>query len=226
MAAPSEETNTPMDSAGAGEAQASSPKIKYDWYQTETSVVITILAKNIDKDGVKVDFREKMLSLTAKLPSGSDYSLELDLAHPVVPAQCSYKVLPSKIEVKLKKCDDIRWQMLEGDPEAPDVPQPIPQAFLNSGPPKYPSSASKPKDWDRVVGELAKEDDDKAEGEAALNSLFQKIYSQGSDEVKRAMNKSFQESGGTVLSTNWNEVSKDKVDVKPPDGMEWKKWDS
>lgn len=34
------------------------------------------------------------------------------------------------------------------------------------------------------------------------------------------------ESGGTVLSTNWKEVAKDKVDCKPPDGMEFKKWDS
>lgn len=32
------------------------------------------------------------------------------------------------------------------------------------------------------------------------------------------------ESGGTVLSTNWKEVAGQKVDVKPPDGMEFKKW--
>ena len=36
---------------------------------------------------------------------------------------------------------------------------------------------------------------------------------------------SVQESGGTVLSTNWSEVGKSKIDVKPPDGMEFKKWD-
>lgn len=33
------------------------------------------------------------------------------------------------------------------------------------------------------------------------------------------------ESGGTVLSTSWNEVSQKKVEVKPPDGVEWKQWD-
>ena len=74
--------------------------------------------------------------------------------------------------------------------------------------------------------------------------MFQKIYADASDDVKRAMNKSFQESGGTVshsrwlssgcfdvirsfqvLSTNWNEIGKEKTEVKPPDGMEWKKWD-
>ena len=30
------------------------------------------------------------------------------------------------------------------------------------------------------------------------------------------------ESGGTVLSTNWKEVGDNKVEMKPPDGMEWK----
>ena len=33
------------------------------------------------------------------------------------------------------------------------------------------------------------------------------------------------ESGGTVLSTNWGEVGKGKVDRKPPDGMEWKEYE-
>lgn len=43
-------------------------------------------------------------------------------------------------------------------------------------------------------------------------------------EVRKAMDKSFSESSGTVLSTNWNEVSENKVPVKPADGVEFKKW--
>ena len=33
------------------------------------------------------------------------------------------------------------------------------------------------------------------------------------------------ESGGTVLSTNWKDVGAKTLEVKPPDGMEFKKWD-
>lgn len=76
------------------------------------------------------------------------------------------------------------------------------------------------RNWDKVVKEL----DDKSD-ENDLNQLFQKIYEDGSDEVKKAMNKSFLESGGTELNTNWSAVGKDKVSIKPPDGLEWRTWD-
>lgn len=32
------------------------------------------------------------------------------------------------------------------------------------------------------------------------------------------------ESGGTVLSTNWSDVGKRKVEINPPDDMEWKQY--
>lgn len=44
-------------------------------------------------------------------------------------------------------------------------------------------------------------------------------------ETRKAMNKSYSESAGTVLSTNWKEVKEKKVDVKPVDGTEFKSWD-
>ncbi|CAD6237279.1 GSCOCG00002229001-RA-CDS [Cotesia congregata] len=205
--------------------QMPTPKINHDWYQTEAFVIVTVLAKNTSN--VKAQFGETTLSVGAKLPSGSEYSLELDLAHEIVPDQCSYKVIPSKIEIKLKKRDGLRWNSLEGNPATKEAIKPIPQEILQANqPPKYPSSSKKSKDWNKVEKEIEKQEaEEKPEGEAALNSLFQQIYGTGSDEVRKAMNKSFIESGGTVLSTNWSEVGKTTVEKRPPDGLEWKSWE-
>ncbi|KAI5169761.1 suppressor of G2 allele of SKP1 [Pancytospora epiphaga] len=46
-----------------------------------------------------------------------------------------------------------------------------------------------------------------------LFNILCNIYSNGSDDVRRAMNKSLAESKGTVLSTNWSDVS--QKEVKP-----------
>ena len=40
------------------------------------------------------------------------------------------------------------------------------------------------RDWGRIEKELAKEAEEKAEGEAALNEMFQKIYGDANDDVR------------------------------------------
>ncbi|KFO24293.1 Suppressor of G2 allele of SKP1 like protein [Fukomys damarensis] len=71
----------------------------------------------------------------------------------------------------------------------------------------YPSSSRYTRNWDKLVGEIKEEEkNEELEGDTALNKLFQQIYSDDSDEVKRAINKSLMESGGTVLNTNWSDV--------------------
>lgn len=73
------------------------PKISHDWYQTETQVVVEVRIKKLKADECKIEIGDTNLSVTAPLPTGSEYSLELDLAHPVVPAQSGYKVLHTNI---------------------------------------------------------------------------------------------------------------------------------
>lgn len=69
------------------------------------------------------------------------------------------------------------------------------------------------------------EKDEKLDGDAALNKFFREIYSDADEDMRRAMMKSFVESNGTVLSTNWKDVGKKTVEGSPPDGMELKKWE-
>lgn len=57
---------------------------------------------------------------------------------------------------------------------------------------EYPSSCHYTRNWDKLAKDVEEEEkNEKKEGDAALNELFQKIYADGSDETKRAMAKSF-----------------------------------
>ncbi len=119
-----------------------------------------------------------------------------------------------KIELRLKKATGGKtWASLE--PKA---------APLNARPAAYPTSNTKKRDWSK--NEDA--DDEKPEGDEALNKLFKEIYANATEETRRAMVKSFQTSGGTVLSTNWDEVGNADYEGKDrpsaPDGQTWKKW--
>ncbi|NXN70796.1 SGT1 protein, partial [Himantopus himantopus] len=194
--------------------------LRYDWYQTESQVIVTIMIKNAQKDAVSVQFSEKGMNASVRLPSGEDYNLKLVLLHSIVPEQSTFKVLSTKVEIKMKKSEAVRWEKLEGQGDSPKLKQ-----FTPDTQHLYPSSSHYTRNWDKLVVEIKEEEkNEKLEGDAALNKLFQQIYSDGTDEVKRAMNKSFMESGGTVLSTNWSDVGKRKVEVNPPDDMEWKKF--
>lgn len=198
-------------------------RIKHDHYQTDAYVNVSVMIKGLADADVECGFGERSLSVTAKLHTGADYSLELDLWNSIVPAESSFVVRKTKIDIKLKKASPVRWAALEGDgtTEAAVVMESA-EAIAA----KRATTVKSGKDWDALVVDIKKEEEEeKPEGEAALNSLFKKIYGDGDDATKRAMMKSYQESGGTVLSTNWGEIGKEKTEMKPPDGMEYKKYE-
>ncbi len=120
----------------------------------------------------------------------------------------------NNIEIKLKKVKAAKWKSLEA----------IQQTVQSSLPPSYPtSSKSGPKNWDKLAAEDPI-DASKEGGDAALNKLFQDLYANADDDTKKAMIKSYTESGGTSLSTNWKDVSKGRMEIKPPEGMEAKQY--
>ena len=114
------------------------------------------------------------MTMKAKLPDDADYVLNLNLSYPIVPDQSSFSVMKTKVEMKMKKSEGIRWTLLEG--QAPAHVKQIPVAASSQPGPVYPSSASKKKNWDKIESEIAKEEsEEKLEGEAALNSCFKRF---------------------------------------------------
>lgn len=177
--------------------------MKYDWYQTETAVTVTVLLKNAADKNYSVKLEQNSLRLQAD----DIEPIELNLWNPINVEQSTHKATPSKVEIKLAKLIGQRWDALERKATAEE------EAAASS-------AARKKHDWDKISKELEKEDDEKDD----VNDLFKKIYADANEDTKKAMMKSYYESGGTVLSTNWAEVGAKQVEVKPPDGCEFKKW--
>lgn len=149
--------------------------------------------------------------------------MNLDLFDAIDPSGCKVEVTKVKVEVTLaKKNIGLQWKALERKDE--DIVMEIAPAQ-----PAYPTSSKNKKDWSKIDHDLeAAEKEEKPEGDQALNKLFQQIYERADPETRRAMNKSFQTSGGTVLSTNWGEVASSDYEGKdrptPPEGQEWRDW--
>jgi suppressor of G2 allele of SKP1 len=178
--------------------------MKQDWYQTDSDLILTLFIKQVKPEQCQIEFHPLQLSVAISQGS-TETSLELDLQHEILPELSTFELLTTKVEIKLKKKTiGLKWTALEAL-ETQQV-QPKPK-----------------KDWDSIVNQ---EEDSKPQGEQALNALFQQIYANADDNTKKAMMKSYIESNGTCLSTNWNEVGHKTVQVTPPDGMIAKKFES
>jgi len=149
--------------------------------------------------------------------------------------------LPTQIRLIKKTAG--RWVRLvrdlsaEGVPSNPTTPYPASNdptiaSILPSGaaPGSNVEGARRPqhKNWEKVSDEVLKAEKDKTMSEdpnaVDSNRAFAELFQHLDDDARRAMLKSYTESGGTTLSTDWEDVKKAPVTVKPPDGQEWKKW--
>lgn len=234
--------------------QTPANKIRHEWYQTHDNVVVSLFAKGVPKDRATIEIQNRSLTISFPLPTGSDYDFSLDPLHGQIDAAASIaKVMSTKVEFTLRKSSPGEmWPKLESDTPVIDADkrphgdacEEVKRAVLadrpaNSGPSYPTSSKSGPKNWDKVADDLTKkpqkekkegEDgggdglEDDYEGADPVNGFFQQLYARADPDTKRAMMKSYQESNGTALSTNWAEVGKGKVETQPPDGMEAKPW--
>lgn len=120
-------------------------------------------------------------------------------------------------------------QSLDSIPNGTTAHPPLPQ--VKEVAPSYPSSSRNgPKDWDKLANDLEskaklkkktakakssgsdsevddeEEDNSDYANEDSVDAFFKKLYAGSDDDTRRAMMKSFYESNGTALSTNWKDV--------------------
>lgn len=180
-----------------------------------------------------------------RFPTGDsgtyDYTVSPLFAR-IDPSSSEFRITPHKIEIHLHKSSPgQKWTDLEGSkdiapaPSTPDKKATIPAPVLSPAQdksPSYPtSSRTGPKDWDSLAS-AALQDGNKNDGLGGddgddgdeTDTFFKRLYKDASPDVRRAMMKSYQESNGTALSTDWDKVKQGPVEIKPPEGVEAKKW--
>ncbi|KAH9944342.1 SGS-domain-containing protein [Epithele typhae] len=193
---------------------------RHEFYETDERLTLSIFDKGADPAQVQITFEPRKFSYT-----NGDKILVLEpLKGQIDASKCDFTVGKVKVEIRLVKMAQGRWGGLVG--EAPD---PL-SSFPTSAAPTA-TARKQQKNWEGITTDILKQDkpitsdqDPNAGGDAAVNDFFKKLYADADDDTRRAMLKSYQESGGTTLSTNWTEVGKGNVEVKPPEGSEWKKW--
>ncbi|WFD30027.1 Cochaperone protein [Malassezia sp. CBS 17886] len=192
--------------------------IRHDFFQTATQVTVSLYAKGVQPDDVTAATTADSLRVTIAAREGAAAeSLTLSpLAGSIVPGSECVQVLRTKVDVTLDKAPPLAtWPALTGAHAVAPVREASP---ARASAPRGPSK------WDALAREGGDEPD-AAAGDEELNAFFRKLYAGADDDTRRAMMKSFQESNGTALSTNWSEVGKDRVEVKPPAGMQPRRYE-
>jgi suppressor of G2 allele of SKP1 len=176
---------------------SSSSVVKLEYYQTDAKMVVTLFERNLEEAKVNVMCEPKKLKVTA----GEKVLLNTSLYGEVLSNEVVYSVKPRKVEITLKKKENKHWDALEDKRKDEEDAK---KAALSDK-------------WSSMIQEVEKEEEESKD----VQGLFQKIFQNCDDDAKRAMLKSYTESKGTVLSTNWSEIGKKETEIKPPDSMEY-----
>lgn len=198
------------------EIKALNYKFSNNWYQNDKSIIVTLdCNKLINKLTFKVLFTESSFEVVLSESNQNIKLYKINLYSKINPDKCEYKLLTQKIELTLDKLDKgLNWVTLD-----------IVSANSTQ---KYPTSSKNKTDFDKMnkeFDEIVKKDSKTAEGNESIMKLFKEIYANADENTKKAMIKSYSTSGGTVFSTNWEDVkSKDytgKDRPSAPDGQMW-----
>ncbi|OAA68595.1 cord and cs domain containing protein [Niveomyces insectorum RCEF 264] len=100
---------------GGGEERLDT--VRFDFYQSATSLTVSFFLKKIDKDKAVVAFSEQAIDLD--LPTTDNpvkrYRKQVPLYGEIDPAKSTYKILGTKLEITLAKAAVSSWPVLRSD---------------------------------------------------------------------------------------------------------------
>ncbi|KAI0001590.1 SGS domain-containing protein [Russula vinacea] len=193
--------------------------LRHEFYETDEKLTLSVFDRGADPANVNVKFQPRGIHY-----ENGDKIMDFEpLKGQIDPEKSSFVVGKVKVEIRLVKAAHGRWGGLIGD--APDP-------LANSSAPAGTTLPQARKNWDSVTKTIldsekpkTSAEDPNVSGDSTLNEFFQNLFTNADEDTKKAMMKSFQESGGTALSTNWEDVKKAPVPIKPPSGSEARKWE-
>ncbi|XP_029381668.1 cysteine and histidine-rich domain-containing protein 1 [Echeneis naucrates] len=125
---------------------------RHDWHQTGNNVVVTIYAKNANPELSVIEANRTVLSCQIQFESNKIFKRDFHLWGVVDVKRSSVNMVPSKVEVSLRKADQVAWGKLE-DPGYKPEPEPAEDAFTETDEPHQP-------DWDIADDDISDSDDE------------------------------------------------------------------
>ena len=249
--APSSSSSLASSSLKRKPSDISAPK--YQYYQNDKIMTISILEAGVSESDLTVQYDTDHLIVQLRKSRGG-YTKEFTVVKgplhaEIVPNQCKVTLRDEKVLIKLRKKEPGEWYELFGKEKKTTksissttekkasnpsnvkesetaTASSVPAADVGSAQRARPYASER--NWDSIEKQIAEEEEkEKPQGDDAMNKLFQQLYANADPDTRRAMIKSYQTSGGTVLSTNWDEVQKTDYEKErtAPDGVEWKNWE-
>ncbi|XP_075884122.1 cysteine and histidine-rich domain-containing protein 1 [Nelusetta ayraudi] len=123
---------------------------RHDWHQTGNNVIVTIYAKNAVPDNSHIEANRTVLSCQIQFEDNKVFKREFHFWGVVDVKNSSVNMVPSKVEIVLRKADRVSWGKLE-DPNY--KPEPEPED------PTEASESAQP-DWDIADDDISDSDDD------------------------------------------------------------------
>ena len=192
----------------------------HQWFQNPNFIFVSVNSKTpFEINHVNILIEKRDIIIQNK--ESKSVLFEVHLCNSIEPKNSTFEIKGNLISFNLKKeIEGFNWVTLEKDK--------VKESLNDTKQSAYPSSSKIKKNWDQIDKELDKELADNPESNEAMMNLFKQIYDKGDEKTRIAMKKSFQTSGGTVLSTNWDEVKEKDYEGKDrpeaPKGQEWAKY--